>query len=268
MSMHAGFTRRCLTAAFLLSSFMTCVACAPVREVVSHKYVAEDRTWSVAIEGRTVTYRGSLTNEGVQRVVTWLDSHPEVRSLAIESQGGEADAGMRLGDQVMMRSLDVDVIGTLCASSCANYVFVSGKRKSIAPGARVIWHGSPLRPEDIPVISEVVGADGRVVSELLKGDQLAAYLRRPDIAPIVERDRLLNQAFFDRRGVDGRVTTYGQELGCGCNWTFSVEDMNRLGISNVVAEDGYPASSPTFDGLPLVTLKLDETFGRSKILED
>lgn len=268
MGTPSSFTRRSLAMVLLLSWLVACVACAPIKDVVSHKYVAEDKTWSVAVDGHTVTYRGVLTSQGVQRAVEWLDRYPGVRTLAIESQGGETDAGMRLGDQVMMRSLDVEVVGTLCASSCANYVFISGKRKSIANGAKVVWHGSPLRPEAIPVINEVVAADGSVVHELLEGEQLAAYLRRSDIAPEIERVRQLNQAFFDKRGVDGRVTTYGQEVGCGCNWTFSVEDMRRFGIGNVVAEEEYPGSSPVADGLPLVTLKLDETFGRSKILED
>lgn len=188
--------------------------------------------------------------------------------MAIESQGGDNDAGMRLGDEITMRGLDVDVIGTICASSCSNYVFISGKHKSIAPGSKVVWHGSPLRPEDIPVISEVIGADGSVVHDVLEGDRLAAYLQLPDVAPIIERDRKLTQAFFERRGVDGRVTIYGQEVGCDCNWTFSVADMQRFGIMNVVAEEGYPGPSPAAGGVPLVTLKLDETFGRSKIGED
>jgi len=261
-----GFYSRCFVAASLLFLLPLIVACAPGRAVVMEKYVAKDRTWSVAADGRTVTYRGVLTAEGVERVVAWLNRYSEIRSLAIESQGGDVDAGMRLGDEVLKRNLDVEVIGSLCASSCANYVFVSGRRKSIAPGAKVIWHGSPLRPEDIPVMDEVIGTDGSIEHELLEGDRLAAYLRRSDIAPVVEHERKRHQAFFKVRGVDGRVTTYGQEVGCGCNWTFSVEDMHRLGIEDVVAEEGYPVSSPTSDELLVVALKLSDTFNRSKIV--
>ncbi len=261
--MYRSLAWRHLIVTLLLSSCAGIVACVPVQAVHRGKHVAADRTWSVAIDGRTVTYRGIITADGVQHVEAWLDRYPEVRTLEIESQGGDTNAGMRLGDQVLARGLDVDVIGSLCASSCANYVFTSGDRKSIAPGAKVIWHGSPLRPEGIPVINEVIHADGSVDHELLSGERLMAYLQQPEIASMIERDRDLNRTFFEKRGVDGRVTTYGQEIGCGCNWTFNVADMYLLGIKNVVAEDGYP--SPSSDGPPLVTLKLEANFRRSKI---
>ena len=186
---------------------------------------------------------------------------------SIESQGGDAEAGMRLGDALLARGLDVEVVGSLCASSCANYVFVSGRRKSIAPGARVVWHGSPLRPESIPVVVEEVAADGSVSREVYEGERLAAYLQRPEIAAGLERERQRNQAFFAARGVDGRVTVYGQEAGCGCNWTFGVDDRRRFGIEDVVAEDGYPAPSAP-GALPVLTLRLDDRSGHPAPRED
>jgi len=206
------------------------------------KYVSPDQAFSIAVNGDVITFRGLLTMEGVQRAAEYITAHPGLKTLAIESQGGETNAGMGLGDLMLENKLDVRVIG-ICASSCANYVFVSGAKKVIEPRAVILWHGSPLRAEYIPVTTIVAGKDGSSVTTHYQGAQLLEYMKRPEVAAENEQDRKRHVAFFDARGVDGRLTVFGQEVGCGCNWTFSVKDMARFGLDEVQADTAYPLPS-------------------------
>ena len=231
-------------------------SCAAAR--VSEKHVSPEKLFSVALEGNVLTYRGMLMKDGVDQVEKYLSKYPATSVLAIESQGGDVVDGMRLGDIVRMRSMDVRVIGSICASSCANYVFVSGGKKFIEPGALVMWHGSDLRPQDIPVTVTNVDETGRHVSKEYKGAELLEYLRRPDIAAAAERSRKKQLDFFKERNMDGRVTVFGQEIGCDCQWTFTVEDMGKFGIDRVYADSSYPNASPLLETLSVVTIKLND----------
>lgn len=243
----------------LLAAFTASVvfaSCTTIR--APQKYVSPDKSFSVAVEGDVLTYRGLLMKGGVDQAEKYLTEHPSVSVLAIESQGGDVTEGMRLGDLVLARSMDVRVIGSICASSCANYVFVSGRRKFIEPGALVMWHGSPLRPQDSPVTVTVVDGNGRSESKEYRGAALLEYLKRPEIAVATERDRKEHLEFFKVRGVDGRITVFGQEMGCDCQWTFTVEDMGKFGVDRVYADSSYPDASPLFEELSVVTLKLND----------
>lgn len=244
----------CLLAAITVCLSLT--SCATVR--APQKFVSPDKLFSVAVEGNTLTYRGALMKDGVDKVEKYLADYSSVSILAIESQGGEVAEGMRLGDLVLARGMDVRVIGSICASSCANYVFVSGKRKFVEPGALVLWHGSQLRPQDIPVTITVEDSNGHFESKEYKGEALLEYLKRPEIAVAAERDRKAHLEFFRARQVDGRVTVFGQEVGCDCQWTFTVEDMEKFGVGRVYADSSYPSASPLLETLSVVTLKLND----------
>ena len=210
------------------------------------------------MDGDVITYRGLLVMDGVERVSNYVSGNPRIKRLSIESQGGEIDAGMKLGDLVFDNSLDVRVIGVICGSSCANYVFLSGKRKFIDPGALVMWHGSALRPESIPITHKTISEDGKETIREYKGAALVEYMKRPDIASSNENERKAHADFFRARGVDGRITVYGQEMGCDCSWTFSADDMSRFGVGQVHADSRYPQPSALLETMPVVTIKLDD----------
>ncbi len=237
-----------------MTPLLVLAACATAQ--VSEKYVSPEKLFSVAVNENVLTYRGLLTKDGVDRAEKYLSDYPAISVIAIESQGGEVADGMRLGDAVLKRSMDVKVIGSICASSCANYVFLSGNRKFIEAGALVFWHGSDLRPQSIPVTVTNVDDAGRSVSKSHAGAELLEYLKRPDIAAAAERDRMKQNDFFRARGIDGRVTVFGQEVGCDCEWTFTVDDMKRFGIDRVHTDSSYPDTSPLLESLSVATLRL------------
>jgi len=104
---------------------------------VAPRALAEVRT-----EGDVLIFNGPINRESADAVEAELRGHPSLRRLRITSAGGQAPDGVRIGELVWYRSLDIEVI-SYCNSACAQYVFVAGKRKIVAPRAIVTFHGTP-----------------------------------------------------------------------------------------------------------------------------
>lgn len=69
-----------------------------------------------------------------------------IRRIHLRSGGGDTAAAMEIGREIHRRGLDV-IIDGICASSCANYLFVAGKKKSVVAGGYLLLHGAPsFRP--------------------------------------------------------------------------------------------------------------------------
>jgi len=186
----------------------------------------------ISLGAGTAYYSGPISVERNQRFFE-LAQKKDVKRLVITSGGGEVDAGIALGLWVYERGLDIEV-PEVCLSSCANYVFTAGQRKSIGAGAIVAWHGNyhhlkqtGLWRDDIAGRMERYGEDAETA---------ASYLRE-------EADRLvrLEQDFFTRIGVDeylcwiGKLPPYNAP-----NYYFlSRQDMERFGITQVQTPSGY-----------------------------
>ncbi len=191
----------------------------------------------VVAEQKTLRYTGEITSDGVSRVESLLAAHPDIRILEINSTGGSIDRGIDLGLLVFRHGLDVHVTGSMCMSSCANYVFTAGRRKVIEPGAVVVWHGSAIQKGlydfdkfDLTFFREAYGRDPNCIERLALRWKLHTYRRR-----VQSRQA----EFFELIKVDPGVTVFGQTHGCKCQWTLSPEDMTAFGIKNVSAYPGY-----------------------------
>jgi hypothetical protein len=114
--------------------------------------------------------------------------------------------------------LDV-IVDEVCASSCANYVFPAGGKKTILPGALVAWHGNTRQR----------GTDAQLVN--LEPKDREKFL--------LERSR--EQQFYARIGVSECVDRIGIDvLGLGGLFTMTARDMARFGIQNVVGAPSGP----------------------------
>lgn len=187
------------------------------------------------MSGTEISYRGVLDEHGVESVRQLLASDTEIETLAIASPGGELNLGMDLADLVVDHGLDVRVVGWGCASSCANYVFPAGRHKFVDSGAVVVWHGSALQ--------KGLGGWWRVLPAM------RAYARK-----VKARQRL----FYERIGVDARVTILGQELGCRCLWTLRPLDMAKFGIRDVHVAPAYGERQPDWDRLRIRLIRLSQ----------
>ena len=195
----------------------------------------------VVAEQKTLRYTGEITSDGVSRVESLLAAHPDIRILEINSTGGSIDRGIDLGLLVFRHGLDVHVTGSMCMSSCANYVFTAGRRKVIEPGAVVVWHGSAIQKglfafknADISFIPDEFRRGPNWLERLYA--RLYSRWKWSQLARSVKRRQA---EFFKLIRVDPEVTVFGQTHGCKCQWTLSPEDMTAFGIKNVSAYPGY-----------------------------
>jgi hypothetical protein len=95
---------------------------------------------AMALAGDTLTFRGDITTRSYAALMALAGSTP-VRTLRIQSGGGEVSNAMAIARWVHRNGIDVVVDGT-CFSSCSNYIFQAGREKHIVAGGIVGWHGT------------------------------------------------------------------------------------------------------------------------------
>ena len=198
----------------------------------------------VMVIGDSVHYSGHLDAVSVAKLSTLIKaSAGKVNNLVIDSGGGDVNVGMDLAEIVLAAELDV-IVKRLCASSCANYVFPAGKRKQITSGSIVIWHGSAIQEglDAGPTVDDIEFQGGAVISESQKLALLESY--REQAIRYVEDAKARQGAFFNKIGVDARITVMGQQLNAAQAWTLSVKDMKRFGVREVSAADDYGHNMP------------------------
>lgn len=235
---------RLVIAASCVGSLLAgCATTLPQRE--------EPERYEVWHEGDRIVYRGSMSGQAIEEVAGLLAQHGDtVEWLDIESPGGEVMWGLDLGDLVLEHELGVRVINKGCHSTCANYVFTAGHPRVIEEGALVTWHGSALQRD----------------WSMRGGRPLKASLRR-----YFQAWKERQKAFFQRIGVDERITIVGQDLECECVWALSAKDMARFGLEGVDVPDGYTETdiSSISDNPYMRFLELpDDVFERIRPPED
>jgi len=161
----------------------------------------------------TLCLQGNITIEGANDAIEILAKH-NIERILIISPGGDAFAALRIAMQMLKSHVDV-YVSEICASSCANYIFLAANQKFILKDSVVAWHGAPfVQPSD--------SADFRNLWELHK-------------------------SFFGLIGVDDRVTydipcdvlknrDYLEALNKGKHpaWTYKKDIMiKKFYISNV-----------------------------------
>jgi hypothetical protein len=202
-----------------------------------------------AVNGQTVYYVGEISAEHNRRFFD-LVGDEAVHRLVITSDGGEVEAGIALGLWVLARRLEVEV-ADYCLSSCANYVFPAGRRKIIRSGSVVAWHGSYRH-----LYETGLWRDDVVHRQEVHGEDAVTAERR--VRALVERLVRLEDAFFERIGVDGYVCWVGKMPPHSApNYFFvSREDMARFGIRHVQTPTDYESIDFSHLGVDIVHIDL------------
>ncbi len=209
----------------------------------SNSFTLIDEGITVERDGDTAIYRGRLTEDGLAAMRTAAHASP-LKTLLIESTGGEIVVGMEFGDWVLEHKLDV-VVDRACLSSCANYVFTAGRNKEIRPGAVVAWHGSAKQPGLLEMLHKAVEAE--INAKGLSGSKRSRALARARRANVDYLTSAIyrQNAFFYRVGVDEYVTRIGNDkFGINGFFYLSVVDMASFGIENVTAPEQYAEMEP------------------------
>lgn len=222
-----------------------------------------------------IEYQGLITSEANEGVFAlYQEASPKPTTLLIESHGGAAGAAMRLGMWMLDNELDVKV-DTYCYSSCANYVFLAGRHKFLAPHASLMWHGGTTQPIDRAELEHLLD-DMLSVLEPEARDAILAERSRERLLELLEMSRreliARETEFFDRIGVDQRITVLGslfeRELLANdhdyAGWDLSLSDLARLGVRGIkVVGDAAWQPWPARDNLFVYRIQLDRLPGFS-----
>lgn len=119
---------------------------------------------------------------------------PLTKIIIFYSGGGLTPQALRMGLWIESMGLDVEV-QSVCASSCANYLFLAGKKKIITAGI-VGFHGIPSSnsPEEMAKSAQEKAALGGWVKDGYPDDASGER----DLKFVIENEG----AFFQRAGVD------------------------------------------------------------------
>ncbi|QJR15087.1 hypothetical protein [Usitatibacter palustris] len=192
-------------------------------------------------ENALVSFLGPISPERVETFIRAIDPKGATK-LVINSSGGDGAAGLKFGRWVWEHKLDVEVQG-LCVSACANYVFPAGQKKIICPGSLVLWHGSMEQKDVRALVNQYEG----MLLRIYTGPSPVTEVERQ----FLEDKRLHFNSARELRELQGRlyddlqvneyITRLGQEpVDFGIDmWTVTPRVMQRFGILNVDAPEGY-----------------------------
>lgn len=207
---------------FLVTIALTLTACSSIK----NEQYPENEPAFAGIRNGVLVYEGAVSktlNQAIFDAFRKADTKPG--KLVISSPGGDIGVGMQLGEWIKQNNLDVEV-ADLCASSCANYIFTAAKNKYLRKDSVLIWHGSAWQ-------------------EKWNTSELPESFISEYLVPMRERETLL----FEKLKVDNLLTVYGQRNLTlwdqaarifsheTSGWDYSVEDMRRFGLSNIILID-------------------------------
>ncbi len=263
MSANIDIARaRGLSATLFVATAMIAASAAHAAQSGGNATTTENPSYSdapmVEVRDAELRYVGKLNAIGVARLRESLLTHPQIDTLRIGSSGGNGLDGIEIAKLVHERRLQV-IVEDRCNSACANHIFAPAVRKTILPGAMVMWHNAC--PQNIDAgykgTDTIDGKVGNVGLEVLidgkkATDEQIKRMSGRQRRQLNEKARdyfaryaVANDAFFSTQsGIDPRVTCLGDYLDLPGSdayaYTLSVADMERFGVCDVQAPDDYP----------------------------
>ena len=215
----------------------------------------------ITIDGDTVVIDGYLNHNAYIRFRSEIvGREEEISAIRINSKYGDVVQAILIGFWIYDRGGD-GVVDEHCMSACANYIFTAGRNKFIEDMALVGWFGSPkevqmearslgLSIEEM--ISRDLGDDPHGTGSPVGEDELEQILNDfvQDVETAIDQERRFlewtgineDALLYGFIGIDWDVGYWPMHLFEG--WTFSIEDMAKLGIENVTynGTGEYPSS--------------------------
>ena len=124
--------RLILLLSFLLSS--------PASGFAESRYTILDDTLTldVTVAAPGYEFDGELDGYDGTQVMSYLFDHPEINTLRVTGPGGYGPAAKAISAYLVQHGIDTIAIGT-CASACAR-IFLGGKSRKLATGAKLGFH--------------------------------------------------------------------------------------------------------------------------------
>ena len=98
----------------------------------------ETLTLDVTVAAPGYEFDGELDGYDSTEVMSYLFDHPEISTLRVTGPGGYGPAAKEISAYLVQHGIDTIAIGT-CASACAR-IFLGGKSRKLAKGAKLGFH--------------------------------------------------------------------------------------------------------------------------------
>ncbi len=206
----------------------------------------------ISVNSNTILFKGDITYDSYLKLKDTVATNPDANEIVLTSTGGNMLAGLAMGTIIKSRNLNVRVLG-VCASSCANYLFIAGNRKTLAQDALVIFHGGVQQDKLVEAVqagnnqnTDYGGSffdDGKGTAPdyilnavgMKKTNTLAEALPQ-----FIETER----KYFSDMQVVNDLPTHGLKGMYATLWNskkyqgfyYDLESLNRLGIKNLTVE--------------------------------
>jgi hypothetical protein len=108
-----------------------------------------------------------------------------INTVVVQSPGGSVASALDMAEHMGLFQKTLVVDG-LCASSCANYLFLSARYKIVPDGAMLGWHGAPPRPEGWIAPIGMTSAAAQFMGDTII--RSADFFRRIGVADRVARE--------------------------------------------------------------------------------
>ena len=225
---------------------------------------------TITVEGSTIIFDGGIENQTYR---DFLDAvrgkENQITAIRVNSTGGITDQGILIGEWIFEHGIDV-IVGEVCFSSCANYIFTAGKNKIIEKDAIVGWHGSEQQD---PFIAAGYGISmeelyRRNYDEMLEWGEIPSGESKEEfVQSMMMADEDDEPEYLDKIGVHLYLMVYGflpdqfdyyfsDDTHFG-GWTFSIEDMAKFGIHNVTYEgEGQYPSEKALKNFPVAVFEV------------
>ena len=95
-------------------------------------------TFDVTVAAPGYEFDGELDGYDGTEVMSYLFDHPEINTLRVTGPGGYGPAAKEISAYLVQHGIDTIAIGT-CASACAR-IFLGGKSRKLATGAKLGFH--------------------------------------------------------------------------------------------------------------------------------
>ena len=96
----------------------------------------------------TLCIFGEITENLSDQIIESVNNN-KVSTAVVVSQGGDVGYAINIGN--LIHDHDIKLVVTLiCASSCANYIFIASNNVVVLPNSIVMWHGGPGEHTGLP----------------------------------------------------------------------------------------------------------------------
>lgn len=138
-------------------------------------------TLELAADGRSAALEGRIDFGATEALAGLLETAGELRLLRLGGPGGRIAEARGLVRLVERHGLDTAALGD-CASACA-LVFVSGRRRSLEPGARLGFHRYGQRSPLVGLFLDAEAEQERDNALFRRRGVAEAFLARVDATP-------------------------------------------------------------------------------------